>query len=147
MRSSGLIGVVGVVTALASCSDPTGAHWTSPSLEVVQAHGFLFLTQDLVPQDAMSALFEGTVVLDDAGCIRLGGADDATVIWPHGFTAELTIEGVEIHDRSDQPVGRLGDHFSLGGGEVETLHAGMGFTEEDRDLASRHCPGRYWIVS
>ena len=95
----------------------------------------------------MSALFEGTVVVDGAGCIRLSGPDDATVIWPHGFTAELTIEGVEIHDRSDHPVGRLGDHFSLGGGEVETLHAGMGFTEEDRELASRHCPGRYWIVS
>lgn len=152
VRSRRSVGVVGVFAALVACSDssgtyPTGTYFTSPGLDVVQAHGLFVLTRKLVPSGTMDALFEGTVVVDDTGCIRLSGADDATVIWPYGFTAALTIEGVEVHDGSGNPVGRLGDQFYLSGGDVETLHAGLGFTDEDRDLASQHCPGRYWIVS
>lgn len=138
---------MGIMTMLGACSDPLSPGSTSPNLQVLSASGVKLITQNLVPADAMNALFEGPVVSDEQGCIRLDAEDDATVIWPHGFTLESTIEGIVIRDESGGSVGRLGDDFTLGGGEVTSLTDAMGFTDADRRLAEEHCPGRYWIVS
>lgn len=147
MPTNKLTLAMGIMMVLAACSDPLSTVSTSPNLQVLSADGVKLITQNLVPADAMDALFEGSVVADDQGCIRLDAEDDATVIWPHGFTLQSTTEGLVIQDESGESAGRLGDDFSLPGGEVTFLTDAMGFTEADRNLAEQHCPGRYWIVS
>lgn len=147
MPTNKLTLAMGIMMVLAACSDPLSTVSTSPNLQVLSADGVKLITQNLVPAAAMDALFEGSVVADEQGCIRLDAEDDATVIWPHGFTLQSTTEGLVIQDESGGSAGRLGDDFSLPGGEVTSLTDAMGFTDADRSLAEQHCPGRYWIVS
>jgi|GEM_PF-1542475 len=107
----------------------------------------LLITQNGVPSDFMEALFEGQVMADDAGCLRLGDAEGATVVWPVGYTGDVTSDGVTILNGDGEEVGQVGGSFSIGGGEIPELLASLGFTQEDRDLADALCPGGYWIVA
>lgn len=140
------LSVAAALLILAACSEASPTEFTSPNLHVSSASGMHLITQNIVPAASMEALFQGRLFLDDRGCIRLDSEDDATVVWPHGFTAERTVEGIVVRDADGALFGRIGDELSLVGGKVATLHEGMGFTEEDRSLATQHCPGRYWIV-
>lgn len=141
-----VLSVASTLLILAACSETSPTEFTSPNLHVSSASGARLITQNVVPAVSMDALFQGRLVLDDRGCIRLGSEDGATVVWPHGFTAERTVEGVSVRDADGALFGRVGEELSFAGGEVATLHEGMGFTEDDRNLATQHCPGRYWIV-
>lgn len=110
------------------------------------ADNVVFLTLSETPDAFMEALFEGYVVLDEAGCLRLAPSspDDAatpspaldgpTVIWPDGFEIRLTIEGLEIWDSTPDGTfsGRVGDRLSLPGGEVASLHEGIPMTARQR---------------
>lgn len=150
---------MGVVVALglgaAACSTgPAAVDDGDPhveravALEVRHEGGIFLLTQVLDPADAMEALYRGQVVVDDGGCIRLSGTGEPiTAVWPKGFTARPTIEGPEIMDADGQRVGRVGEHFTFGGGVVPFLHEGLGFTEADQALAVSRCPGTFWIVT
>lgn len=138
--------VASTLLILAACSEASPTEFTSPNLHVSSASGVRLITQNVVPAASMDALFQGRLFVDDRGCIRLGSEDDATVVWPHGFTADRTVEGVSVRDADGALFGRVGEELSFAGGEVATLHEGMGFTEDDRSLATQHCPGRYWIV-
>lgn len=140
------LSVASTLLILAACSEASPTEFTSPNLAVSSANGVRFITQNVVPAATMDALFQGPLLLDDRGCIRLDSEDDATVVWPHGFTAERTVEGFFVRDAEGALFGRVGEELSLAGGEVATLHEEMGFTEDDRSLATEHCPGRYWIV-
>ena len=107
----------------------------------------LVMTQNAVPSEVMHAFFEGQVVADDAGCLRLEDAEGSTVVWPVGYTGEVTADGVTILNEDGAEVGPVGGLFGLGGGEIPQLLASLGFTQEDRDMAEAWCPGRYWIVA
>lgn len=141
-----VLSVASTFLILATCSEASPTEFTSPKLHVSSASGVRLITQNVVPAASMDALFRGRLLLDDRGCIRLDSEDDATVVWPHGFTAERTVEGIVVWDAEGALFGRVGEELSFAGGEVSTLHEGMGFTEDDRSLAMQHCPGRYWIV-
>lgn len=117
-----------------------------PLLQVVNQDGWVFMTQHRQPSAAMEALFTGQVDADEAGCLRLVSADDATVVWPVGYTLDTSGDTPAVLDADGAPVGELGDEFVLAGGEVQTLPSAMGFTDEDRER-SEACPGRYWIVN
>lgn len=126
---------------LAGCS--AGA--LEPDPRAAGLDGIVLLTLD-EPQEAwMSALYRGDVVVDEAGCLRLAGPDAPTVIWPEGYHLAPTIEGPEVRDASGHYVGRVNDHFTLGGGEVPYLHSGIPMSDADRRWAREQCPGRYWI--
>lgn len=116
-------------------------------LDVVRVAGVVFMTQDVVHDVTMDALFEGDVVADEAGCLRLQSADAATVVWPQGLTAVPAEGRIEVRDAKGQSIGRIGGGFSLAGGEVSTLSDAMGFTAADRSVAAAECPGNYWIVA
>lgn len=107
---------------------------------------FVFLAQQVAPTVVMDALFEGRVVTDAQGCLRLDSAVGATVVWPFG--SRLVLEGthLEIRNASGRRIGRVGGTFRFGGGELEALHPGLALRDGDRQLASSRCPGRYWIV-
>ncbi len=109
--------------------------------------GIVFLRMRITPDAHMDALFEGRVVADDQGCLRLDSVDRHTVVWPAGYDFTAADGAVRILDADGSPVGVVGDAFRFGGGEVTSLHDGLGFTRADRELAEAHCPGRYWIVA
>ena len=137
--------VVVLTAAVAACSSSPAELETQTSLEVSETAGVVLMTQDVVHDVTMDALYEGVVAADDAGCLRLGG-DGATVVWPRGYTAQGSLGEVWIRDDEARVVGQVGGSFSLPGGEVAVLTHEMGFTLEDREAATSACPGTYWIV-
>lgn len=106
----------------------------------------MVLTQNVVPQVTMDALFEGDVTLDGAGCIRLASGDAPTVIWPVGYGVRSEGSDRVVHDDQGARVGVIGGSFSLDGGEVPQLSDALGFSDDDRALAASQCPGGFWIV-
>jgi hypothetical protein len=106
----------------------------------------VLLAQDESPAVVMDALFEGRVLVDGSGCLRLDAPGRQTVIWPEGFTLGAAGGEMVVRDDRGNTVGRVGDVFRLGGGEVTTLHDGIPLSPEDRERATERCPGRYWIV-
>lgn len=135
-----------VAVAAVGCSDPATAPLGDDGLRAHDQAGVTLLTQNVVQDVVMEALFQGRVVADDAGCLRLDSPDHHTVVWPQGYTAQGVFGNVWIRDSDGAVVGRVGESFSLGGGEVTELSDAMGFSQADRDLAEDLCPGRYWIV-
>lgn len=135
--------------AVGACSSLTDLGPLSIEADTIEARmgsGVVFIGMKVSPTESMSALFEGAVVADEEGCLRLDSVDRHTVVWPHGYGFDAAGGTVRILDAQGGLVGRVGEDFDLGGGEVTSLHDGLGFTQADRDLAEEHCPGRYWIV-
>lgn len=135
------------VLAVAACSSnsATGAD-PDPGLQVADDAGIVFMTQNVVPEAMMDALYMGGVVLAEDGCLRLETPDASTVVWPKGFSVSLAGEEVQVVNEVGEPVGTIGDEFELPGGEVPELSDAMGFDQDDRDAAESRCPGHYWIV-
>lgn len=134
--------------AVAACSSPSSPELAEPQ----EVSGAVLMTHDgFFNQEptnvGMDALFEGEVTRDAEGCLRIGGADRPTVIWPAGY--ELTERGDDlvVLDSEGRDVGTVGGAFRLGGGEVETLHEDLKVSDAVRETATERCPGRYWIVS
>lgn len=105
----------------------------------------VFLAQNQPPQSVMEALFDGVVVRDAQGCLRLGGPEAATVVWPYGFKLEARDSGLYVKDAAGRSVGRIGGPFRFGGGHVPA-HDYANLTARDRGLAESRCPGGYWLV-
>lgn len=143
-----------MVVASAGCSTGTGlepggfSEWAD-HLVVTYGEGVLLLTQNVMQEVTMDALFEGTVHPDEKGCLRLDVKSDygVTAVWPQGYEVRSIDGDLTAVDADGAPAGVVGGSFSLGGGEVEELSAALGFTDADRELAHSSCPGRYWIVS
>ncbi|NIQ52874.1 MAG: hypothetical protein GWN71_05275 [Gammaproteobacteria bacterium] len=51
-----------------------------------------------------------------------------------------------MKDAGGAHVGVIGETFRLGGGEVATLHDGLGLSEATIKRANELCPGRFWFV-
>ena len=145
-KQGALLGAFLLTSVLLGCGDGPIASSSEPVLQVLASDGLVVFTQNRVPDATMDALFEGTVVRDPAGCLRLASSAGATVVWPHGYTAEAGSSSVQIFDADGALVGTIGESFSIGGGEVVSLTQAMGFTDAVR-RASEACPGRYWIVA
>lgn len=137
------------LAATACSSDPVETT-VEPSFQVQfpsATDAALVMTQNVVPSEAMDAWFEGLVVADDTGCIRLEDGEGPTVVWPRDYMGEVAAEGFAILDANGTEVGKIGESFGVGGGEVPELLATLGFSEADRELAEELCPGNYWIVA
>lgn len=110
------------------------------------ASGVVLLTLNAVPSAVMTASFEGRIVLDRAGCLRLAAPKGATVIWPKGFAVVERGDDVWIRDAEGIDLARIGEEFRLGGGGVDRLHPESLLSASDRQRAADLCPGSYWIV-
>ena len=133
-----------VATLLVACSPNGDEDLVEPLAS--RSTDVIFLSQNVTQTVVMEALFEGRVVVDPAGCIRLDSPDPATVVWPKGFTISGSGAALRVRDASGRDIGRIGESFRLGGGEVSSLHEGIGVSAADRQRAETHCTGRYWIV-
>lgn len=134
-----------VILGAAGCSQ-TADGGPSELLGSSLVEDVVFLTQNAEPEAVMDALFEGRVVLDEAGCLRLDAPDRHTVVWPVGFSLEVEGDDLTVRDDEGRTVGSIGGAFRLGGGEVERLHEGIRMAPSDKTKAEERCPGRYWIV-
>jgi len=106
----------------------------------------IFLALSEPPNAHMDALFNGTVTIDAAGCIRLQNAERSTVVWPYGFTLDDSDDQLRVRDASGRVLGRVGGTFRFGGGHVPELHEGIDLTQAQRERARTSCPGDFWIV-
>ena len=112
----------------------------------VDADDVIFLTASVPVTVHMQALYEGNVVADAAGCVRLADASGHTVVWPYAFELRQHNGAATVVDPGGREIGDVGGAFSFGGGEVPTLHQGIALSDARRQLALERCPGRYWIV-
>jgi hypothetical protein len=129
--------------ALAACSATEGE---APALTGNEnPDATVFLTQNQPPQAVMEALFEGVVVRDAQGCLRLGSDAGATVIWPYRFALQSRSDGLYVKDAGGRTVGRIGGSFRFGGGNIGAYsHAGLSAGDQAR--AASRCPGTFWLV-
>jgi hypothetical protein len=135
--------------AATACSDPfePGIEASFQVQSVGDENPVLVMTQNVVPPHVMDAHFEGVIIADGEGCLRLEDEDGPTVVWPVHYTGEVTEQGVMILDDDGNEVGPVGGMFDFGGGSIPELLASLGFTDGDRDTADALCPGSYWIVA
>lgn len=93
--------------------------------------------------ESMTALLEGTLVLDDNGCLRVQhesvSLDEAPiVIWHYDFSLAVDGETITVLNGEGEPVGRVGEWTRMGGG-------GGGRTLAAPEMPEA-CPGPYWIL-
>lgn len=100
--------------------------------------------------DQMEALLEGQLVLE-GGCLRALTSDYKAsgflILWSSTATARSGEDGtIEVHDSSENIIGRVGEPIRLGGGAMEDDNS-MAFWEEQIDgLPIEGCPGPYWVA-
>jgi len=90
----------------------------------------------------MDALLEGTLILDDNGCLRVQHesiplAEAPVVIWHYDFSLEIDGEEIVVLNGAGEPVGRVGEWTRMGGGESDAV-----VEPEIPEV----CPGPYWIL-
>ncbi|WP_420642207.1 hypothetical protein [Candidatus Leptofilum sp.] len=90
----------------------------------------------------MDALLEGTLVLDDNGCLRVQHesvslTEAPIVIWHYDFSLEISEEAITVLNGEGEPVGRVGEWTRMGGGESNAI------AEPEMPEA---CSGPYWIL-
>lgn len=129
---------------LTGCAD-TGTPTADLPLDSLEGDTY-FIRQPERPRSVMDALFQGRVVRDERGCLRLQPPADATVVWPFGSTLEARSSGQWVVEAGGNEMGKIGGLFSFGGGEVPFLHVGLGFQQPDITQIQTRCPGRFWIV-
>ena len=138
------ISAVLLLSMLAGCKEaasPSDSLYSS-----TQLHSAVFIARTAEPSGYMEALFSGVITVDAAGCLRMAGLEGHTPIWPRGYRLEVTAGSGVVRRGSGAVVGKIGSHFRLGGGEVQTLEW-VALSAADRERVTSTCPGRYWIVS
>lgn len=106
----------------------------------------IFLVESELPGGYMDALFQGRVVRDQEGCLRLESAQPATVIWPLGSTIESRGGELYVRDGAGRHLAKIGAQSRFGGGYVPS-HVYANLAARDRRLAESRCPGEYWLAA
>lgn len=86
------------------------------------------------------------VLVEERGCILLkrSGSRSLLVIWPPGFEALRTQQGVVILDESGTPFARTGESIALGGKRVLPKYIARHSEPDPTGL----CPASgYWVAS
>ena len=96
------------------------------------------------------ALLDGRLVVDGAGCLRIGSGESTVPLWMRGWELETADGGPRVLDDRGRTVGRVGEKVKLGGGEVTDgmVEGGamVGGRRTARELLER-CPGDYFLVT
>lgn len=89
-----------------------------------------------------TALFEGELV-DEEGCIRTGGEDGATVIWPPGYSLHLNNGRPEVYGGGEEISMRT--TVRLVGGSYETRSQLAGISTQG--AADTPCPPPFFLTT
>ena len=77
---------------------------------------------------------EGELVLD-GNCLRIGGEDGHTIVWPPGFTPHIEDGVIEVRNGGGKTIARVGDYLVLGGREAGEARG------NDKSIP---CTGTFW---
>jgi hypothetical protein len=141
MKRSTLLAVL--LPLVAACGGDSGPEPNLTGSENPEAT--VFLTESELPAGYMDALFQGRVVRDEQGCLRLESAQPATVIWPVGSTLESRDGALYVKDGAGRELAKIGAVASFGGGYVPSAEYAS-LSARDRSLAQTRCPGQYWLA-
>jgi hypothetical protein len=118
-------------------------------LEPVTQSEVLVLTQsaDLVWYPLVA--YRGPVVIDEAGCMRLGltEPENATIVWPSGTTVWTRGDTHVLRDDRGREVLDLDGTAHFSGGFAAALEELTDLSLAERDATRERCPGPYWLVS
>jgi hypothetical protein len=93
-----------------------------------------FFPTQILPAKAymLSLLQGGTLVIDNAGYIRIGSpnlpassANGPLIIWPYGYSFKTEGTNIWIVSDTGQTVARVGDKLDIGGGFVDASVAAV----------------------
>ena len=92
-----------------------------------------FPTQkELAKSYMLSLLTGGTLIIDNAGYIRIGtpglatsSANGSLIIWPYGYSFKTEGTNIWIISDEGQTVARVGDKLDIGGGFVDASVAAV----------------------
>lgn len=132
--------------SLSACTGSSSTSPPDPGDPLQRGVEPVLLTQSERMEVQMEALFDGEVVMDGEGCLRLGSAIGSTVIWPVGTTLEKTGGDVVVLDEAGDAIGVVGARFRLGGGVIPDFSADVPVDGRTRAQAVASCPGTYWLV-
>jgi hypothetical protein len=107
---------------------------------------FLFPAQKEPANCYMEASAHGWLFIDN-DCLRLKPVwflgKGYLLIWPHGYSAEVIDGKLHVLDESGEPVAKVGDRVTIGGGEVPKAFAEELVGTEFPDSAV----GNYFVTS
>ncbi len=96
----------------------------------------------------MMALIRGKLVLDEEGCLRLGGEGGSLVpVWPPSFGLEASGGEVRVLNGKSRVVARVGDRVVIGGGEAPPAERLPAVDERTKRELQERCPGQYWLAA
>ena len=143
MRSMRDVAPLLVALTLAACGDG------ELPLEPVTGDDLLLLTQseDLVWFPLVQ--YRGSVVVDEAGCMRLDleAPDNATIVWPSGTTVWMRGETRILRNEFGREMLDIGERGRFSGGDAAALEELTDLTSEEREDVRDRCPGPYWLVT
>jgi hypothetical protein len=118
-------------------------------LEPVTDPDVLVLTQSAGLEWFPEALFRGAVIVDGAGCMRLGFTppDNATVVWPAGSSLWTRGDDLVVRNGEGREVLTVGEAAQFGGGYLAAIDEVSDLDSAQRDAVRDRCPGPYWLVS
>jgi hypothetical protein len=88
----------------------------------------------------MTALLEGTLILDENGCLSVKDqtGDAHLILWRSDFELQVGSEGIEVLNDEGQVAARVGEEVRAGGGE--------GSASAIPGMPLDACPGPYWSL-
>ena len=107
----------------------------------------VFVSLQSDPNAWPEALYQGGLLIDDEGCLRLQGwSSNPAVVWPTGYRLSSIDGRLFIRDAQGEVRARLDADFQLGGGEMQTVDH-LDLSSSSRTALATHCPGTYYLAS
>jgi hypothetical protein len=80
-----------------------------------------FLVQSKPPTHILFSSISGILMVENQLLVVKNFDDEFIVIaWPYGYSLSTKGNRIQVIDEKGQPQARLGDYFTIGGGEIET---------------------------
>ena len=120
--------------ALAGCGASTDGSGPAPAnLRIVQS--------DSPKPSDMEAVFQGTMIVDDNGCVQARTDTNTlvTLVWPRGYSVRGESKPFEVLDGHKNVVARSGVALAIGGGGADAFQDAW----TKRDCAGG---GKLWMV-
>jgi hypothetical protein len=136
-------GMLGLVWACVACGEDADPLVPAVDDEV------LVLTQSAGLEWFPDSFYQGSLVFDGAGCIRLDlpSGDDASVVWPSGTTLWTRGDRRVLRDSSGRELYGEGDRLRFSGGYIAAIGEVSDYSAAQREAARERCPGPYWLVT
>lgn len=122
-----LLFVVGLVSVLlfSGCgespektSDPTTEPISEPATQLTDQEIIYFPVMKRIPETSLLESFEGKLVVKDGfiRAVELETGESVLVIWPPGFSLDISHHTAQIQNDKGQLVAQVGDNVILGDG-------------------------------